>query len=317
MSNEMAAGNFYDNIDNPMEAMKTIGDALVKSGMFGCSKMEQGAVLAMACMCEKKNPLEIARTYHIVEGKLSKKYEAMIAEFFVMGGKIEWLERTDEAVEGKFTHPKNGSYTLRITMDDVKACGVALANNGQIKDNYKKFPRQMLTARVVSECMRLIAPSVVCGVYTPEEISDFKENSNVEISSSPKMAKPDPKVEAVKEEVKEVVAEVVAEEPVKKTRKKRGPNKPNPVVEAIVDPVVESKPVEPTVDPLDAALEAEEDNTIIELNPIESEVNAYLMGIGWLNEGQRYTDLADEHMVMLKANLDNFIVKVKEISNAN
>ena len=308
MSNEMVAGNFYDNIDNPMEAMKTIGDVMVKSGMFGCSKMEQGAVLAMACICEKKNPLEIARTYHIVEGKLSKKYEAMIAEFFAMGGKIEWIERTDEAVEAKFTHPKNGSYTLRITMDDVKACGVALANNGQIKDNYKKFPRQMLTARVVSECMRLIAPSVVCGVYTPEEISDFKENSTVEISSSPKMAKPEPKVEVVKEVVKEVVAEVVVEEPVKRTRKKRGPNKPKPVVETVV---------EPTVDPLAEALANDDDNTIIELNPIESEVNAYLLGIGWLSEGQRYTDLAAEHMVMLKANLDNFIVKVKEISNAS
>src|SRR5207253_3013162 len=41
------------------------------------------------------------------------------------------------------------------------------------KDNWKNYPRQMLTARVISEGIRTVLPGVVAGVYTPEENQDF------------------------------------------------------------------------------------------------------------------------------------------------
>ena len=38
--------DFYDRIDSPMDAVKTMGDWIAHSGMFGCVKPEQGYVLA-------------------------------------------------------------------------------------------------------------------------------------------------------------------------------------------------------------------------------------------------------------------------------
>lgn len=38
-----------------------------------------------------------------------------------------------------------------------------------------KFPRAMLSARVVSEGCRAVYPAVVCGLYTPEEVQDFDD----------------------------------------------------------------------------------------------------------------------------------------------
>ena len=39
MSNEIT---FYEKIDNPLEAIKTLGDYIAKSGLFSCNKPEQG-----------------------------------------------------------------------------------------------------------------------------------------------------------------------------------------------------------------------------------------------------------------------------------
>ena len=43
------------------------------------------------------------------------------------------------------------------------------------KDMWKKYPRQMLRARVISEGVRAICPGVTAGFYTPEEVADFPQ----------------------------------------------------------------------------------------------------------------------------------------------
>jgi hypothetical protein len=52
-------------------------------------------------------------------------------------------------------------------VDDAKRAGVAG------KQNWQRYPRQMLRARVVSEGVRAAMPGVVLGLYTPEEVQDF------------------------------------------------------------------------------------------------------------------------------------------------
>lgn len=49
------------------------------------------------------------------------------------------------------------------------------------KDMWKKYPRQMLRSRVVSEGVRTVCPMATGGLYVPEEIDDMKpEPKNVE-----------------------------------------------------------------------------------------------------------------------------------------
>ena len=82
----------YSRINNPIDAITSIGDFFAKSGMFGCEKVEQGRVLAMECLATNKPPSVIARTYHIMDGKLSKKALAALAEFRGIGGKHKWIK---------------------------------------------------------------------------------------------------------------------------------------------------------------------------------------------------------------------------------
>jgi hypothetical protein len=161
----------YNRMSDPLAAVERLGEIIASSGMFGCTKVEQGQVLALQCISEKKPPLELAKTYHMIEGKLSMRADAMLAKFQLSGGTVKWTRRDDKVVEATFTLRGN-SLPFSARLEDFVTNGVAVSRDGKMKDNWRKFPRQMLTARVISEAVRLLAPEVVFGVYTPEEIQD-------------------------------------------------------------------------------------------------------------------------------------------------
>jgi hypothetical protein len=177
--------NLYNKINDPIEAIKVMGAMIAESGMFGCTKHEQGMVLAMQCLAEGKAPLELAKTYHMVEGKLAMRADAMLGRFLTTGGKVKWSERTNDKVEAIFSHGDSGDVVISANLTEMKNIGVATDKTGKtLKQNWAKFPRQMLTARVISEGVRLLAPQLIAGVYTPEEVSDFSP-SNVSIPVAP------------------------------------------------------------------------------------------------------------------------------------
>lgn len=167
--NELAAAGVYDRISDPMSAIKTLGLSIFKSGIFGLDKPEQGEILAMQCMVEKKSPLELARTYHFIQGQLAIRSDALLAKFHQAGGTVEWGDRTDERVTATF---RKGTSSAAIVADmkEYVGNGTALGKDGKPKDNWKKWPRRMLTARAISEGVRLIAPECCFGTYTVEEL---------------------------------------------------------------------------------------------------------------------------------------------------
>ena len=168
-STELAAAGVYDRISDPMQAIKTLGLSIFKSGIFGLDKPEQGEILAMQCMVEKKSPLELARTYHFIQGQLAIRSDALLAKFQQAGGTVAWTERTDEKVKATF---RKGTSSADIVADmkEYVGNGTALGKDGKLKDNWKKWPRRMLTARAISEGVRLIAPECCFGTYVVEEL---------------------------------------------------------------------------------------------------------------------------------------------------
>jgi len=168
-STELAAAGVYDRISDPMQAIKTLGLSIFKSGIFGLDKPEQGEILAMQCMVEKKSPLELARTYHFIQGQLAIRSDALLAKFQQSGGTVVWTERSDEKVKATF---RKGTSSADIVADmkEYVGNGTALGKDGKLKDNWKKWPRRMLTARAISEGVRLIAPECCFGTYTVEEL---------------------------------------------------------------------------------------------------------------------------------------------------
>jgi hypothetical protein len=172
LNNASTSVGIYNKISDPIQAIEKMGEMIWASGMFGCVKPEQGMVLAMQCLAEGKAPLELAKTYHIIEGKLTMRADAMLGRYLTTGGKVKWITRSDTEVRAIWSKDGN-DIEISSTLEEFKNNGIAMSAKGGLKDNWRKFPKQMLTARNVSEAVRLLAPQIISGIYTPEEVSDF------------------------------------------------------------------------------------------------------------------------------------------------
>ena len=169
-NNELSNIGVYDRIADPMQAVKTLGMAIFKSGIFNVDKPEIGEVIAMECLAQRKSPLELARTYHFVEGRLAIKSDALLAKFQMAGGKVDWVTRTDKLVEADFYSRTGAKVRIVASIEEYMANGVAYGKDGKLKHNWKAWPRRMLTARAIAEGVRLMAPEAAFGTYTVEEL---------------------------------------------------------------------------------------------------------------------------------------------------
>jgi hypothetical protein len=147
-----------------------MAEYIAMSGLFGCKTKEQAFSLMLLADAEGLHPAAAARDYHIIQGRPSLRADAMLARFLNAGGSVEWIERTDERVEAKFSHPQGGSVVIEWDMARAEKAGLSTGKN---KHTWEKYSRQMLTARTTSEGVRTVYPGVVAGLYTPEEVKDF------------------------------------------------------------------------------------------------------------------------------------------------
>ena len=161
--------DFYDRIDSPMDAVKTMGDWIAHSGMFGCVKPEQGYVLALECIASRMTPLSWKRENHLINGNITMKSESMLAGLMTAGWDVDWIQFDAIAAVADFS---KGAKKVRIsfTMDEAKqACLIPLKPGS----GWQKFPAEMLRARVISKATRMLDPRITQGRYTPEEMADF------------------------------------------------------------------------------------------------------------------------------------------------
>lgn len=150
-----------------------LGQIAAQSGIFGDGvNPGTGVMIVMTCFNEGISPVEFTRRYDVISGKIAKKPRYMLVEFLQAGGRYKVEEYTDDTVAITFSYLDN-TFTVRLTVEEMKARGIALGRNGNIKDNWRRFPRRMLFARCVSEGVGLVCPGVNVGIYTPEEVSDF------------------------------------------------------------------------------------------------------------------------------------------------
>ena len=152
----------------PITDMQRMAEAIAKSGLFGMKRTEEALALMIVAQAENRHPGSVAAEYHIIQGRPALKADAMLARFQNAGGKVAWDAYTDTAVSAVFTHEAGGSVKIEWTMERAKKAGLTG------KDNWTKYPRQMLRARVISEGVRTCYPAVCVGVYTPEEVGDFE-----------------------------------------------------------------------------------------------------------------------------------------------
>ena len=267
--------------------MERMATALAKSGLFGMKTPDQALALMVVAQAEGRHPGSIAGEYHIIQGRASLKADAMLARFQMAGGKVEWHDHTDQLVSATFSHPQGGA--LKIDWDMARAKSAGLGT----KDNWRQYPRQMLRARVISEGVRAVYPGVLQGMYTPEEVEEFKPVAKVPVEA----VKPAEAVELLPEPAKVADCdqpEVVAEPPKKRVRY----NHIKVPQEAVV---VEAKP-----EPSDKVKELEK--RVFEVEP---KVNAFLVARGLIESGQTFRDIADQaYLDRVLANTEKFLAAV-------
>lgn len=151
----------------PVTDLQVMADAIAKSGLFGIKTKEQALALMLIAQAEGRHPATVARDYDIIQGRPAKRTEAMLRDFIDAGGKVEWHKLDDAVADATFSHSQGGA--VRISWDMKRAATAGL----NAKENWKKYPRQMLRNRVVSEGIRSVYPAATSGMYEPGEVQDM------------------------------------------------------------------------------------------------------------------------------------------------
>ena len=163
----------------PYSDIERMGMALAKSNLFGVKTAEQAIALMLVAQAEGLHPAIAALEYDIIDGRPALKSQAMLSRFLKAGGKVEWHEHSDTRVAATFSHAAGGSINGDWDMERANNAGLA----GRM--NWRKFPRQMLRARVISEGVRAVYPVATGGMYVPEEVQDFTPERTVEAYVEP------------------------------------------------------------------------------------------------------------------------------------
>jgi hypothetical protein len=154
----------------PYSEMKVMAIDIVKSGFFKSARSEaQAMTLMFIAQADNIHPMHALLQYDVIEGRPSPKATTVLTRFQDAGGTVEWIETDEKKAVAKFTHPKGGTITITWTIEQAKRADLLK------KDNWIKYPAQMLRARCIPEGIRAIYPKVLGGMYSSEEVRDFAE----------------------------------------------------------------------------------------------------------------------------------------------
>lgn len=197
MSVSSGAMTVYQRVDNPIAFATDMAKTF--AAMTGVP-LEQGAAVALTCLCEGLTPVDYRRRYHTIDGKPTMRADAMLAEFRLNhGGDYEIVERSADRAAINLIDKKNRSYPFSFTWEEClqsrwpwrKGKGPGDNPIADIKDNYSTpiDRRNMLWARLVSDSIRAVCPELSAGVYTPEETEDMAASGS-QVTAPAAVARP-------------------------------------------------------------------------------------------------------------------------------
>ncbi len=166
--------------------LKELAKMIAVSNLLGAKTPEQAMVVMMLAQSEGVNPVQAAMDYSIIQGRPALNSQACLTRFQKAGGRVKYIERTDTKCTIEFSHPS--AETLTITWDMQRAAQAGLNTN---KENWRKYPRQMLSARCIAEGVRACYPACLNGSYLVEEVEEFAATSAPSMPQQPQAnAKP-------------------------------------------------------------------------------------------------------------------------------
>lgn len=145
----------------------------------------------MACVLAGREigvpPMASLQRIHVIEGRPTLAAELMRGLVLREGHEI-WFEEkssTRVTIAGKRSGSEHVS-RITWTMDDAQRAGL------QGKNNWRRYPRHMLTARATGELCRDVFPDVIGGlVYVTEELDDEFTVDGVPVESTENGGEPE------------------------------------------------------------------------------------------------------------------------------
>ena len=249
-------------------ALDKLGETFAASGFFGAVTKSTATATLINCFIEGLSPVEFKAKYHIMQdGSTTIKSDYAQRNFRRLGGRWHFNEWTADVCDVTFTY--EGEETRgRVTLDEFKQNGVAIGKSGQLKDNWRKFPREMLKARCLATYIRAICPEALEGQYTQEEAQDFDR-----APAAPRVITPS----------------AVSPSPVAPT-----PPAPAPKAEVVNAEVVEPSAIPPTAKPAAPAPTPAAPTADPEVCPCGK------------NKGRRFEELPNETLEIILANAPKF-----------
>lgn len=298
---EPMSATLYDGLST-IDGIQKVGTWFARSGLFGVETMEAGIVLAMACLAERKSPIHIMQTYHIVEGKLSMKADTMLARFMDAGGTVDWIQFDDKAAIADWTC--NGKTTrIGFTIDEAERAELI-----RPKSNWIKRPAAMLRARLIGKAIRMLNPGVIANALSPEEIEDDVRSSSAPVKqllTTPKPQAPEPTPQPKVIDVQHATVEPAKDVPIEQ------PKRPEPSQAAPAElPLTEPKPKitkaekDPTTGRLTAQTQQALCDAIGEAN-LDAAM-AWLVAKNWITADQTIGDLTELRADKILRNPEGF-----------
>lgn len=142
-----------------------LAKALVASGMIPQKRPEAAIAVMLKAYELGVPPMQAFGCMHFFDGKLildSTLMDGLAASRCGVRKRI--LESTETVCKIEFTRPGWEPMVVQFTIKEAQAAG--LVN----KDNWKKYPKDMLAARCKARGLRLIAPDYFAGTYAVEEM---------------------------------------------------------------------------------------------------------------------------------------------------
>lgn len=119
-------------------------------------------------------------TIHVIKGKPTQSADLMLSRAREAGHRVRIRQEPGQCTASIWrSDDPEFENTITWTYDDAVTAGLCELRNGQPysrsqkgeKQSWEKYPRAMLRARAISECVRTACPEVLHGaIYTPEEL---------------------------------------------------------------------------------------------------------------------------------------------------
>jgi hypothetical protein len=123
-------------------------------------------------------PMHALRSIHVIEGKPTLSAELMLALMLKGGVQITWLGSDEERASLAATRGQT-AFTGTFTLEEAKRANLT----GKV--GWRLYPGAMLRARAIALVARVVAPDLIAGLYTAEELGADVDVDGAIVSEPP------------------------------------------------------------------------------------------------------------------------------------